>query len=114
MVPFASVEGQTGLRYIDGTQAAGILSIKCAIGWGRFDTLPTGMSLNANNVAASNSICRIHVPTISFTSDYIKDIANSPQYSLKYNDYYVDSDLNQKQGSTVSRLFNTQLIRARI
>ena len=114
MVPFASVEGQTGLRYIDGTQGTGILNIKCAIGWGKFETLPTGMSQNANSVAASNSICRIHVPTISFTSDYIKDIANSPQYSLKFNDYYVDSDLNQKQGSTVSRLFNTQLTRARI
>ena len=114
MVPFASVEGNSGLRFIDGTQGAGILNIKCAIGWGRFDTLPTGMSLNANTVAASNSICRIHVPTISFTSDYIKDIASSPQYSLKYNDYYVDTDLNQKQGSTVSRLFNTQLTRARI
>ena len=114
MVPVASVEGNSGLRFIDGTQGAGILNIKCAIGWGRFETLPTGMSVNANTVAASNSICRIHVPTISFTSDYIKDIASAPQYSLKYNDYYVDSDLNQKQGSTVSRLFNTQLTRARI
>jgi hypothetical protein len=58
---------------------------------------------------------RIHLPTISFTSDYIKVIANAPQYSLKYNDYYVDTDLNQKQaGGTVSRLFNTQLTRPRI
>ena len=99
----------SGLRFIDGTQGAGTLNVKCAIGWGRFDTLPTGMSLNSNDIAASSSICRIHVPTISFTSDYFKDIANAPQYSLKYNDYYADTDSDLKQGTTVSRLFNTQI-----
>jgi hypothetical protein len=47
-----------------------------------------------------------HLPTISFTSDYLKDIANAQQYSLKYNDYYVDTDLKivQKGGTEVDYL----------
>jgi hypothetical protein len=83
-----SINGVTGIK-LNGNQAAnGILNVKCMIGW----------NVDIAGVDYKGSIapqCRIHVPTISFTSDYLKDIAQNPQYSLKYNDFYVDIDLNQ-------------------
>ena len=107
MVCNPSVDGSTGLNVAYHT-AASFITVKCLIGWTTSDFVVGGPSMTA-------PACRIHLPTISFTSDYIKDIASAPQYSLKYNDYYVDTDLNQKQsGGTVSRLFNTQLTRPRI
>ena len=76
-----------------------------------------GWNVDINGVGFKGTTgppCRIYLPTISFTSNYLKDIAISPQYSLKYNDYYADTELNVKQGSSVSRLFNTNLTRPRI
>jgi hypothetical protein len=107
MVSSPSINGVTGIK-LNGNQASnGILNVKCMIGW----------NVDINGVGFKGTTgppCRIHLPTISFTSNYLKDIAISPQCSLRYNDYYVDSDLNQKQGSNVSRLFNTNLTRPRI
>ena len=107
MVCNPSTDGTSGLNVTTYTVAS-FITVKCLIGWTTSDFVSGGPSMTA-------PACRIHLPTISFTSEYIKDIAQNPQYSLKYNDYYVDSDLNQKQfGGTVSRLFNTQLTRPRI
>jgi hypothetical protein len=92
---------------INAAQAAnGVLNVKCMIGW----------NVDINGVGFKGSTgppCRIHLPTLSFTSEYLQDIAKAPQYSLKYNDYYADTDLNVKQGSSISRLFNTNLTRPR-
>jgi len=57
--------------------------------------------------------CRIFLPAISFNNDYIKDIVQNLQYSLKYMDYYVDIDEGKIAGGQVSRLFNVQLSRVR-
>ena len=107
MISSPSGTGITGMR-INGAQAVnGVLNVKCMIGW----------NVDINGVGFKGTTgppCRIHLPTLSFTSDYLKDIANAPQYSLKYNDYYVDTELNVKQGSSPSRLFNTNLTRPRI
>ena len=53
------------------------------------------------------------MPSVNFNNDYIKQIIQQPQYSLKYEDYYVDIDEKKDQGSSVSRLFNVQLSRVR-
>jgi len=107
MVVNPSVDGSSGLN-VGVYTAASSITLKCLIGWNITDFVSGGPSQTA-------PACRLHIPTISFTSDYIKDIANSPQYSLKYHDYYVDTELKvvQKGGSS-SRLFNTQLTRPRI
>jgi hypothetical protein len=108
MVMNPSESGMSGLR-TDGARAVGgQLKTQCIIGWNT-DGLTVG---NAFKGTTGNP-CRIHLPTISFTSDYIKDIATAPQYSLKYNDYYVDSELNLTHASTPSRLFNCNLSRPR-
>ena len=102
MISSPSINGVTGIK-LNGNQAAnGILNVKCMIGWNVDIT-------SVDYKGSTGPPCRIHLPTLSFTSDYIKDIANAPQYSLKYNDYYVDTDLNQKQGTNISRLLNTNL-----
>jgi hypothetical protein len=110
MVANPSVNGSTGIAIQGNTIAASSITARSFIGW-TVDNL--GLSI-ANFSSPTAPACRIHLPTISFTSDYIKDIANAPQYSLKYNDYYVDTDLNKRQTETISRLFNTQLTRPRI
>ena len=107
MVSSPSVNGVTGIKLNASQAANGILNVKCMIGWNVDIT-------SVDYKGSTGPPCRIHLPTLSFTSDYIKDIANAPQYSLKYNDYYVDTDLNQKQGTNISRLFNTNLTRPRI
>jgi hypothetical protein len=113
MVVNPSTDGKTGMILNSTPAAVSSITVKCQIGW----DLPSGSGMVLNNAytGQSNIQCRIHLPTLSFTSDYIKDIASAPQYSLKYNDYYVDTDLKIKQNSgTASRLFNTQLTRPRI
>jgi len=107
MVLNPSVDGTSGLN-VTAYTAASSITLKCLIGWNVTEFVSDGPSITA-------PACRIHLPTLSFTSDYIKDIASSPQYSLKYNDYYVDTELKVIQkGGSVSRLFNTQLTRPRI
>jgi hypothetical protein len=110
MVSNPSTNGSCGIAIQAVTTVASKITAKCLIGW---TTTNLGSGLNAGFDGMPAPACRIHLPTISFTSDYLKDIANAPQYSLKYNDYYVDTDLSKKQGETVSRLFNTQLTRPR-
>ena len=110
MIGNPSANGTHGMN-ITTTTVASIITAKCIIGWST-DNLGTGLNAGTSGITAP--ACRIHLPTISFTSDYIKDIASAPQYSLKYNDYYVDTDLAKKQGEGISRLFNTQLTRPRI
>ena len=113
LVSNPSINGSCGIAIQAATTAAASkITAKCLIGWST-DNLGSGLNAGFNGQTAP--ACRIHLPTISFTSDYIKDIATAPQYSLKYNDYYVDTDLKQTQnGGNVSRLFNTQLTRPRI
>jgi hypothetical protein len=107
MISSPSGLGNSGIR-INADQAInGVLNVKCMIGW----------NVDINGVGFKGTTgppCRIHLPTLSFTSEYLQDIARAPQYSLKYNDYYADTELNVKQGSSVSRLFNTNLTRPRI
>jgi hypothetical protein len=78
---------------------AGVVTIKSRIGWS-----------NGNGSAPP---CRIYMPAINFTAPYIKQIISHPQYTLKYNDYYIDYDISKKQGDSVSRLFNVQLSKVR-
>jgi hypothetical protein len=110
MVANPSTNGSTGIAIQTATAAVSSITARSFIGW-TVDNL--GLSITGFSSPTAPP-CRIHLPTISFTSDYIKDIANAPQYSLKYNDYYVDTDLAKKQTETISRLFNTQLTRPRI
>jgi hypothetical protein len=108
MVANPSETGMSGLR-VDGARLiGGQLKTQCIIGWNT-----DGLTVGNIFKGTTGNPCRIHLPTISFTSDYIKDIASAPQYSLKYNDYYVDSELNLTHGSTPSRLFNCNLSRPR-
>jgi hypothetical protein len=51
---------------------------------------------------------------VSYTSDYMQDIIKHPMYSLKYNDYYIDIDEKKTQGSTITKLFNSTVSKARI
>jgi hypothetical protein len=110
MVSNPSTNGSCGIAIQGVTTAASTITAKCLIGW---TTTNLGSGLNAGFDGMPAPACRIHLPTISFTSDYLKDIAKAPQYSLKYNDYYVDTDLGKKQGELISRLFNTNLTRPR-
>jgi hypothetical protein len=108
MVMNPSETGMSGLRTDGARVTGGILKAVCTIGWNT-DNLTVGNVFKGT----TGNPCRIHLPTLSFTSDYIKDIATAPQHSLKYNDYYVDSELNLKHDSTPSRLFNCNLSRPR-
>ena len=109
MVAFPSGTGVSGLRANENLTAGKTIKATCLIGWN-----VTGLLAGSPSFSGTpGNACRIHVPAISFTSDYIKDIANAPQYSLKYNDYYVDSELNVKHDQTPSRLFNCNLSRPR-
>jgi hypothetical protein len=107
MLSYPSASGTTGLK-ATATTAASTLTIKSCIGWlnttGQLATVFTGSTGNP---------VRIFLPAITYTNSYIKSIVEKPFYSLKYNDYYVDSDLNKSQNSQVSRLFNVQLSRVR-
>ncbi len=105
-------DGSSGLR-INTTAAVAAnatISVKACIGWSN----TTGQLAGTGQYPGSvGNPVRIFLPAINYNNDYIKDIVQNPQYSLKYMDYYVDSDLGKVQGTQVSRLFNVQLSRVR-
>jgi hypothetical protein len=104
--------GSTGLSINNTAQIAAnsTITVKACIGW-----LNTTGQLNAEGKfpGSVGNPCRIFLPAINYNNDYIKQIVQNPQYSLKYMDYYVDMDEGREQGSQVSRLFNVQLSRVR-
>ena len=57
--------------------------------------------------------CRIHLPAVNYTTEYLKKIVKQPSYKLKYNDFYVDVDTAKTPNSQIQRLFNVQLSRVR-
>jgi hypothetical protein len=102
--------GSTGLA-INNTaaiNAGSTITVKGCIGW-----LNQTGQLTTQFPGSSGNPCRIFLPSINYNNDYIKQIIQQPQYSLKYEDYYVDIDEQKEQGSSVSRLFNVQLSRVR-
>jgi len=102
-----STDGTTGLRTAGTGALNGTMTIKACIGHkNETGQLTTFQGSTGNPV-------RIFLPSVSFNNSYIKEIIQQPQYSLKYTDFYVDSDLNKSQGSSISRLFNVQLSRVR-
>jgi hypothetical protein len=103
-----STDGTTGLKTGGTGATSGTMTVRSCIGWQN----QTGQ-LAASFPGSSGNPCRIFLPAVNYNNDYIKDIVQNPQYSLKYMDYYVDSDLNKVQGTQVSRLFNVQLSRVR-
>jgi hypothetical protein len=105
-----STVGPSGLA-INNTaaiNAGATISVKACIGW----TNQTGQ-LTTQFSGTSSNPCRIYLPSVNFNNNYIKQIIQQPQYSLKYLDYYVDIDEGKVQGSSISRLFNVQLSRVR-
>ena len=103
-----SVDGSTGLRIANAGITAGAgITVKACIGWSNTTGQLTGYTGSVGNPV------RIFLPSINYNNDYIKDIVQNPQYSLKYMDYYVDMDEGKAQGAQVSRLFNVQLSRVR-
>jgi hypothetical protein len=103
-----STDGSTGLRTAGTGLVNGTMTIRACIGHKN----ETGQ-LTTQFQGSSGNPVRIFLPSITYNNSYIKEIINQPQYSLKYTDYYVDSDLNKSQGSSISRLFNIQLSRVR-
>jgi hypothetical protein len=108
MLANPSTDGSTGLKIATTANPNGKMTIRACIGWDN----QTGQ-LKTEFGGTTGNPCRIFIPSVSYTNEYIKSIITHPQYSLKYTDYYVDSDLNKLQGSTISRLFNCQLSRVR-
>ena len=107
MLANPSTDGTTGLKTAGTGLVNGTMTIRACIGWkNETGQLTTFQGSTGNPV-------RIFLPSINYNNDYIKQIIQQPQYSLKYTDYYVDSDLNKSQGSSISRLFNVQLSRVR-
>jgi len=104
--------GSTGLA-INNTaaiNAGATITIKACIGWQN----TTGqLSTEGKYPGSTGNPCRIYLPSVNYNNDYIKQIIQQPQYSLKYEDYYCDIDEGKVQGSSVSRLFNIQLSRVR-
>lgn len=88
-----------GLRGIKVANAAAAFSIRMSsrIGWGVSQAPP----------------CRIHLPSINYTTEYLSKIVKQPSFRLKYNDFYVDVDSNKVPNSQIQRLFNVQLSRVR-
>jgi len=84
------------------------MAVRACIGWSN-----TTGQLAIPFPGATGTPVRIFLPSVNYNNDYIKDIVQHPQYSLKYLDYYVDSDLNKQQNTQTSRLFNVQLSRVR-
>jgi len=105
-----SGNGTTGLSInTTGAIAANsTITVRACIGWDN----NTGQ-LKTQYAGAAGNPCRIFLPAINYNNDYIKQIVQNPQYSLKYMDYYVDIDEGREQSSQVSRLFNVQLSRVR-
>ena len=108
MLANPSTDGTTGLKTAGTGAVDGTMTVRACIGWQN----QTGQLTAAFPGAAGNPV-RIFLPAVNYNNEYIKDIVQNPQYSLKYTDYYVDSDLNKTQTSQVSRLFNVQLSRVR-
>ncbi len=106
-----TIDGSSGLRIAHTAIAANAsITVKACIGW----TNTTGQLAAQNQFpGSSGNPCRIFLPSVNFNNEYIKQIINQPQYSLKYEDYYVDIDEGKVQGSSISRLFNVQLSRVR-
>jgi hypothetical protein len=105
-----SGDGSSGLKInLSGASilAGSTITVKACIGWLNAATFP------AITGQISGNACRIYLPSVNYNSDYIKSIIQNTTYSLKYMDYYVDSDLNKAQGTNISRLFNVQLSRVR-
>jgi hypothetical protein len=102
-----STDGTTGLRTAGTGLVNGTMTIRANIGWKN----ETGQL--ASFQGSSGNPVRIFLPSVNFNNDYIKQIIQEPSYSLRYNDFYVDSDLNKKQGDSISRLLNVQLSRVR-
>lgn len=107
--------GSTGLEI---AQAADIgddstITLRSYIGWAnQLNLLLSGGTVPIGGLG-NNNPCRIYIPAISYTNNYNKQIIEKPFYSLKFLDYYIDSDLNKSPGSQVSRLINSQLSRVR-
>ena len=108
MLANPSTDGSTGFKTAGTSVLNGTMTVRACIGWDN----QTGQ-LKTEFPGTSSNPCRIFIPAVSYTNEYIKQIVQNPQYSLKYMDYYVDSDLNKQQGSSISRLFNVQLSRVR-
>ena len=108
MLANPSTDGSTGLKTAGTGAVNGTMTVRACIGWQN----ETGQLKDQFSGTAGNP-CRIFIPAVSYTNEYIKSIVQNPQYSLKYTDYYVDSDLNKLQNSNISRLFNVQLSRVR-
>jgi hypothetical protein len=103
-------DGSSGLK-INTTatiNAGSTITVRACIGW-----LNVGSGFPAITGQTSGNPCRIYLPSVNYNNEYIKTIVQNPQYSLKYMDYYVDSDLGKAQGTNISRLFNVQLSRVR-
>jgi hypothetical protein len=107
MLANPSTDRTTGLRTAGTGLVNGTMTIRANIGCKN----ETGQL--ASFQGSTGNPVRIFLPSVNFNNDYIKQIIQNPQYSLKYIDYYVDSDLNKSQGSSLSRLFNIQLSRVR-
>jgi hypothetical protein len=84
------------------------ITARSYIGWGN----QLNLTLAGANWGNANP-CRIYLPSVTFNNNFIKQIIQQPQYSLKYEDFYVDIDEKKDQNSSVSRLFNVQLSRVR-
>ena len=108
MIANPSTDGSTGFKTAGTGAAGGTMTVRACIGWDN----QTGQ-LKDQFTGTTGNPCRIFIPSVSYKNEYIKSIITHPQYSLKYTDYNVDSDLNKAQGSTISRLFNCQLSRVR-
>lgn len=106
-------DGSAGLVLKNGASpgADGTVTICSRIGWGTATgnyRVPTGFTDNTMAPPA-----RIWIPAINFTPEYTKQIISKPQHTLRYDDFYVDFDLNKPLATQVSRLFNVQLSRVR-
>ena len=83
--------GFTGLSINTAAQinAGSTITLRSYIGWGNQLNLTIGgQALSWGN---SNPV-RIYLSSVNYNSEYIKQIIQQPQYSLKYEDYYVDID----------------------
>jgi hypothetical protein len=85
-------DGSSGLRINTTAQinAGSTITVRACIGWLSTSSFP------AITGQISGNPCRIYLPSVNFNNNFIKSIVQNPTYSLKYTDFYVDSDLNKK------------------
>jgi hypothetical protein len=104
--------GSTGLAINNTTaiNAGATITIKACIG---HQNTTGQLSADGKYPGSTGNPCRIYLPSVTYNNSYIKEIIQQPQYSLRYEDYYVDIDEGKVQGGNVSRLFNVQLSRVR-